>query len=234
MIDVRKITKRYGRKKVLDDVTFSVGENGIYGFLGPNGAGKTTLLKVLTGLKYPEKGYVKVFGMDLKENDYKIKKHIGYLPENTPLDNGMTVYGFLMMYASFKGLTGIRREEEVERVISICSLEKVRDKITETLSKGYRQRTGLAQALLNSPRIMLLDEPFSGLDPEQLVRVREIITLSGAGSIVIISSHNLKELELISNRVFIMNNGRLAAETWLPERINLEELYLKTIGSNVG
>ncbi len=223
MISVENVSKSYGNRKVLKDISFKIEENGVYGFLGPNGAGKTTLLKILSGFRYPDEGYVHISGEPSAKT--------GYMPENSPVDNNLTVYEFLNFFASLKGLKKGERKGEVERVINLCSLNKAAFMRMGMLSKGYRQRAGLAQALLNSPEILLLDEPLSGLDPEQLISVRGIVKKCSEGSIVIISSHNLKELELTSSRVFIINRGRIQAETAIASGLDLEEFYLKSTGS---
>ena len=223
MISVENISKSYGNRNVLEGISFKIEENGVYGFLGPNGAGKTTLLKILSGFRYPDEGRVKITG------EYHVKT--GYLPENSPVDNNLTVYEFLEFFASLKGLRGKKKKMEVEKVISLCSLKEVSDYRTGVLSKGYRKRTGLAQALLNSPGILLLDEPLSGLDPEQLISVRGIIKRTAKESIVIISSHNLKELELTSRWVFIMSRGKIKAETAVTPELDLEKFYLRSTDS---
>ncbi len=219
MVSVHNISRRYGSKKVLDNISFTLENNGVYGFLGPNGAGKSTLLKIISGFKFPDEGMVRT------------DSSIGYLPENSPLDGNLTVYEFLFLFASLKGLKGTERTEELRRVIELCSIQDVAGFRTDTLSKGYKQRTGLAQALLNRPGILLLDEPLSGLDPEQVVSVRKIIENAAEESIVIVSSHNLKEMEQISSRIFILNKGSIEAQANFSDDINLEEFYLKTIGS---
>ena len=223
MIAVENISKSYGNRKVLEDISFKIEENGVYGFLGPNGAGKTTLLKILSGFRYPDKGLINITGQPSVKT--------GYMPENSPVDNNLTLHEFLSFFASLKGLKGGERKREVERVISLCSLNEVALLRMGVLSKGYRQRGGLAQALLNSPYILLLDEPLSGLDPEQLIGFRGIIKRMAKESIVIISSHNLKELELTSTRVFIMGRGRIKAETTVTPKLDLERFYLENEGS---
>ena len=219
MVSVNNISRNYGSKKVLENISFTLANNGVYGFLGPNGAGKSTLLRIISGFKYPDEGTVRTGSV------------IGYLPENSPLDRNLSVYEFLFLFASMKGLKGMEKTAEIQRVVDLCSIQDVACFRMDTLSRGYRQRTGLAQALLNHPGILLLDEPLSGLDPEQVVSVRKIIKNAAEESIVLISSHNLKELEQISSRIFIMNKGRIEAQTEISDDFNLEEFYLKTIGS---
>lgn len=211
MIKVANLTKSYAGVPVVDDVSFEVRQGEIIGFLGPNGAGKTTTMRILTGFIPPSFGQVEISGMDVLTNSVEIRKKIGYLPENIPLYGEMRVTAYLNFIAQLKGLVHKEIVKEVERVVESCGLAEVRQKVIERLSKGYRQRVGLAQALVGEPEILILDEPTVGLDPKQIIEIRNLIKEIGKKRTVILSTHILPEVSQICNRILIINKGKLVA-----------------------
>ncbi|MDR1899479.1 MAG: ATP-binding cassette domain-containing protein [Treponema sp.] len=218
MIEVQGLSKRYDRVEVVKDVSFSVGREEILGFLGPNGAGKTTIMKILTGFHFPSGGTALVDGISVEEEPVEVKKRIGYLPENVPLYGEFTVDEYLSFIAAARLLPKAESRRAVAGSVEACGLGEVRSKRIETLSKGYRQRTGLAQAILHDPPILILDEPTSGLDPNQIIEIRNLIKELGRRKTVILSTHILQEVEAVSNRVLILNEGKIAAQG-TPEEI---------------
>ena len=233
MIQVENLSKKYGAFEAVRDVSFSVGRVEVLGFLGPNGAGKTTIMKILTGYHFPSGGQVKIDGISVEEEPVEIKKRIGYLPENVPLYGDMSPEEYLYFAASARLLPKAERRGAVDRAISACGLEGYRTQRIESLSKGYRQRVGLAQAIIHDPPILILDEPTSGLDPNQIIEIRSLIRELGKRKTVILSTHILQEVEAVCSRVLILNEGRIAAQG-TPEEIagtmkgkDTWELYLK-------
>ena len=212
MIEVRNITKRYGKVEAVRNVSFSVGKDQIMGFLGPNGAGKTTIMKILTGFHFPTSGTALVNGIQVDEEPVAVKRLIGYLPENVPLYGELTVDEYLVFAADIRNLPREGRREAINASLESCGLTAFRSRKIETLSKGYRQRTGLAQAILHDPPILILDEPTNGLDPNQIVEIRSLIKELGKRKTVILSTHILQEVEAICSRVLIINEGELAAQ----------------------
>lgn len=219
MIKVGNLTKKYGAFTAIDDISFSVERGEICGFLGPNGAGKTTTMRILTGFMPPTGGRVEVAGLDIAENVIGVKQKVGYLPESTPLYGDLRVEEYLDFVAEIKGLKGSARRKKVNEVLETTCIADRSRSLIGSLSKGYRQRVGLAQALLNDPEVLILDEPTAGLDPRQITEIRSLIhDLSGKRT-VILSSHILPEVQMICSRVLIINNGKLiAADT--PERLS--------------
>lgn len=211
MIEVENLTKLYGSLVALRQVSFRVDAGEVVGFLGPNGAGKTTALRILTCFMPPTSGTAQVAGLDCQEHSLEVRSKIGYLPENVPLYPDMTVRRFLAFAAAAKGIprSGIR--SETERVQEVCSLTPVAHRIIGHLSKGFRQRIGIAQALLNDPPILVLDEPTIGLDPTQIVEIRSLIKRLGRERTIILSSHILPEVSQICQRILIINNGQIVA-----------------------
>ncbi len=208
-IDVKNLTKKYGETNVLENISFSIDRGEIVGFLGPNGAGKTTTMRILTGYIAPTNGDVTISNLNILDDALLVRKKIGYLPENNPLYNEMKVYEYLEFMAMAKGIQNVL--EEVKRVITICSLvDRVSQEIGE-LSKGYRQRVGLSQALLGDPEIIILDEPTSGLDPNQIVEIRNLIKNIGKTKTIILSTHILSEVEASCSRAIIIHNGKIVA-----------------------
>ncbi len=212
MIDVKNLKKDYGTFKALDDITFEVRRGEVLGFLGPNGAGKTTTMKILTCFVAPTSGHATVAGMSIVDDSLEIRRNIGYLPENAPLYMDMRVSEYLDFIADIRGLAGEQRSKSRKRVVEVCGLGTVVNKEIRTLSKGYRQRVGLAQAMVHDPRILILDEPTSGLDPNQIVEIRELIKSIGEERTVILSTHNLSEVQATANRVVIISAGKLVAD----------------------
>lgn len=211
MIEVCNLSKRYGRHLAVRDVSFSVARGEIVGFLGPNGAGKTTTLRMLTGYLPPSSGSARVADFDIFRQSIQARKRIGYMPENVPLYDDMRVREYLSFRARIKGLSNGDARRRVSHVIDTCGLEGVRRKMIKTLSKGYRQRVGLADALVHQPDLLILDEPTNGLDPIQIRQIRELIKHLALNHTVLISTHILSEVEMIANRVIIIDNGRIKA-----------------------
>lgn len=211
-IVVNHLTKRYGPQKAVDNVSFRVKAGEVLGFLGPNGAGKTTTMKAITCYLRPEEGDVLVGGYSIHENPELIKKNIGYLPENNPLYQDMNIVDFLEFIAKIHEIPKYLIPERILDMIRICGLEGEKHKLIGELSKGYQQRVGLAQALIHDPEILILDEPTTGLDPNQIVEIRELIKRIGKEKTVILSSHILAEVEATCDRILIINNGRIVVD----------------------
>jgi len=211
MIEVNNLSKRYGRHLAVRDVSFSVAKGEIIGFLGPNGAGKTTTLRMLTGYLPPSSGSATVAGFDIFRQSIEARKRIGYMPENVPLYDDMRVREYLNFRARIKGLSNGDARRRVSHVIETCGLEGVRRKMIKTLSKGYRQRVGLADALVHQPDLLILDEPTNGLDPIQIRQIRELIKHLALNHTVLISTHILSEVEMIAGRVVIIDAGKIKA-----------------------
>jgi len=236
MIEVENISKNYGSFEAVKDVSFSVGREQVLGFLGPNGAGKTTIMKILTGYHFPTRGLVKIDGVSIEEDPVEIKKRIGYLPESNPLYGDLNPDEYLNFAASARRLKREERKKAVDAAVIACGLEGHRKQRIESLSKGYKQRVGLAQAIIHDPDILILDEPTSGLDPNQIIEIRSLIRELGKRKTVILSTHILQEVEAVCGRVLILNEGSIAAQG-TPEEIagtmkglgsrDSWELYLK-------
>jgi len=212
VIEVRNLTKNYGIVEALKDVSFSVGNDQVLGFLGPNGAGKTTIMKILTGFHFPSSGTALVDGIQVDENPVEVKKRIGYLPENVPLYGDLTVDEYLSFIAQARLIPAAERKKAINSSLEVCGLVDYRSRKIDTLSKGYRQRTGLAQAILHDPPILILDEPTNGLDPNQIIEIRSLIKELGRRKTVILSSHILQEIEAICSRILIIHEGKIAAQ----------------------
>lgn len=211
-IEVIHLVKQYGQQKAVDNLSFSVKKNEIVGFLGPNGAGKSTTLKIATGYITPTSGMVKIDGIDVSQQPIEIKKRIGYLPENNPLYLDMFVHEYLRFSGKFFGIKGKELTTKTLNVIDMCQLGLEQNKKIGQLSKGYRQRVGLAQALLHEPKVLILDEPTTGLDPNQIIEVRELIKTISTERTVLFSTHIMQEVQAICDRVIIINNGLLVAD----------------------
>jgi ABC-2 type transport system ATP-binding protein len=216
MIQVQGLTKTYGDVLALDNVSFQVERGEIVGFLGPNGAGKTTTMRILTGYMPPSAGQVSVAGYDVFTDSLEVRRRIGYLPETVPLYTEMSVYGYLDFCAAVRGVR--ERDDAIVRVLEACDIADVEDVLISKLSKGYRQRVGLAQALIHDPEVLVLDEPTIGLDPRQILGVRELIQSLAGERTVILSTHILPEVSQLCQRVLIINQGRIVAED-TPERL---------------
>jgi ABC-2 type transport system ATP-binding protein len=212
MIEVDSLTKRYGRATAVDGVSFRVEKGEILGFLGPNGAGKTTTMRILTCYLPPTQGTARVGGYDVFEQPMEVRRRVGYLPETPPLYPDMEVHDYLDFCAKIKGVAAREREAKVGAAIDKCRVGDVRTTLIGKLSKGYRQRVGLAQAILHNPDVLILDEPTAGLDPKQIIETRELIRGLGGDHTVILSTHILPEVQLTCGRVLIINEGRVVAE----------------------
>jgi len=236
MIEVTGLSKRYRERVAVEDLTFTVPEGEILGFLGPNGAGKSTTMKILTGYLPASSGTVKVAGFDVFEEPYEVKRRIGYLPETPPLYPEMTVRGYLKFVASIKGVRRGQMATELERVAHATGVADVMDRLIQNLSKGYRQRVGVAQALLADPPVLILDEPTEGLDPSQRAEVRQLIKGLSGKHTVILSTHLLSEVTVTCERVLILNQGRMVAFDEIKnlahalgqgDQTSLEDIFLK-------
>ncbi|MDD2346437.1 MAG: gliding motility-associated ABC transporter ATP-binding subunit GldA [Bacteroidales bacterium] len=220
-IEVRNITKLYGEQKALNNISFEINTSGVVGLLGPNGAGKSTIMKILTCFIPPTEGSAKVHGFDVISQSVEVRKRIGYLPENNPLYTEMYIREFLEFsagtYLSTKDIS-----KRISEVIHITGLEKESRKKIQALSKGFRQRVGLAQALLHNPDILILDEPTSGLDPNQIVEIRNLIKEIGKEKTVLLSTHIMQEVEAICDKVIIINQGEIVANT---DTANINDLF---------
>lgn len=208
MISARNLTKRYNDTLVLDNLNFEINKGEILGFLGPNGAGKTTTMRIITGFISPSSGSIKVGELDASQDSLDVRKKIGYLPESNPLYYDMKVIEYIQFIAKVRK-TG---KERVKKMINICGLEKVANKPIGELSKGYKQRVGLAQAMIHDPEILILDEPTSGLDPNQIIEIRKLIKELGEEKTVLFSTHILPEVTATCNKVIIINEGKIAAQ----------------------
>ena len=209
MIEVSHLTKRYGSILALDDLSFTIPGGQIYGLLGPNGAGKSTTMNILTGCLAPSAGSVRIDGVDILEDPSGAKKHLGYLPEQPPLYMDRTPREYLRFVARAKGVADVAGE--MERVMELTQIGDVQDRLIRNLSKGYRQRVGIAQAILGDPDIIILDEPTVGLDPRQITEIRELIQRLGQARTVILSSHILGEVQAVCGTILILSKGRLVA-----------------------
>ncbi len=236
MIEVQNLTKRYRERSAIEGLSFSVNEGELLGFLGPNGAGKSTTMKILTGFLPPSAGTAKVAGFDVFENPLEVKRRIGYLPETPPLYPEMTVRGYLKFVASLKRLPGRGLKAEVDRVAGLTGVTDVMDRVIQNLSKGYKQRVGIAQALLGSPPVLILDEPTEGLDPSQRAEVRALIKGLAGKHTLILSTHILPEVTMTCEKVLIINQGKMVAYDEIrklasvhgqSESVSLEEIFIK-------
>src|SRR5438477_9961556 len=212
MIKVEGLTKRYARTVAVDDITFEVEKGQIVGFLGPNGAGKTTTMRVLTCFLPPTSGKATIAGFDVQENPMEVKKRIGYLPETPPLYPEMEVIEYLDFVGQLKGIPKAEIKTRVDDVVARCALGDVRRKLIAKLSKGYRQRVGIAQAIIHNPDVLILDEPTSGLDPKQIIEIRELLKALSGEHTIILSTHILSEVEHNCERVIIINQGKVVAQ----------------------
>ncbi|KGF72463.1 MFS transporter [Neosynechococcus sphagnicola sy1] len=211
MIEVEHLSKTYGTHRAITDVTFRVEQGEILGFLGPNGAGKTTTMRILTGYLPATEGTARIAGWEVHENSMAVRRQIGYLPETPPLYPEMTVEGFLHFVARIKGVNGGDRPTRVAAALSSCGLQEKRDVLIRKLSKGFKQRVGIAQAIVHDPPVIILDEPTVGLDPRQIIEVRNLIKNLGGDRTIILSTHILPEVSMTCNRVAIIHRGRVVA-----------------------
>jgi ABC-2 type transport system ATP-binding protein len=236
MIEIKNLTKKFSHNLVLNDINFSVGRGEILGFLGPNGAGKSTTMKIITSFWSPTSGQVLVDGLDTAKDALLAREKIGYLPETVPLYEDMRVFEYLKFIAEIRGLKSETRNR-VKEVVSICGLSKVIRAPIEELSKGFRQRVGLAQAIMHRPDILILDEPTTGLDPNQIVEIRDLIKTIGREKTVIFSTHILSEVSATCDRVIIINNGKIVGQGSPAELMKnaggVEIIYVKIKGSKL-
>lgn len=229
MIEAIGLSKYYGHFAAIEDISFRIEQGQVVAFLGPNGAGKSTTMKLLTGYLAPSAGVAKIAGHDMARDRLAAAGRLGYLPENGPLYPDMTPRTLLEFFADARGMTGAHRKERIEAVIEMCALGSVIGKAIGKLSKGYRQRVGMAQALLHEPDVLILDEPTAGLDPNQIREVRETIRRLGESKTILLSTHILQEVEAMCSRVIFINEGRLVydgtAESLLAVNKPLEEQF---------
>ena len=212
---VNHLSKIYGRQKAVDDISFSIEKGEIVGFLGPNGAGKSTTMKIATTYLPPSSGKVLVNGLDVEEQPMKVKKIIGYLPEHNPLYLDMYVHEYLRFIGSVYGLSSKQLKPRIGQIVEMCGLSQEQNKRIELLSKGYRQRVGLAQALIHNPEVLILDEPTSGLDPNQIIEIRKLIKQISQNKTVIFSTHIMQEVQALCDRVIVINKGQIVADDQL-------------------
>ncbi|HYW33768.1 MAG TPA: ATP-binding cassette domain-containing protein [Balneolaceae bacterium] len=225
-VTVSNLTKEYGPQKAVDDISFEIQTGEILGFLGPNGAGKSTTMKVITCFISPTDGDVSLNGYSIHDQSREVRRRIGYLPEQTPLYTDMTIVDYLKLSAELQEVPKSQIMSRVRKMIDLCGLTPERYKVIDELSKGYRQRVGLAQALIHDPEVLILDEPTTGLDPNQIVEIRSLIKEIGKEKTVMLSSHILKEVEATCDRIIIINRGRLVADG------STEELRRRAKGGN--
>jgi ABC-2 type transport system ATP-binding protein len=237
MIEVQNVSKHYGQIKAVHDVSFTLGKDQVLGFLGPNGAGKTTIMKILTGYHFPSAGTALVDGISVQDFPVEVKKRTGYLPESVPLYGDLTVDEYLSFIADARLIPADKLRGAVDACLEACGLRSYRSRRIETLSKGYKQRAGLAQAIIHDPPILILDEPTTGLDPNQIIEIRSLIKELGKRKTVILSTHILQEVAAVCSQVLIINEGRIAAQG-RPEEIagamkggDTWELVLKGAGA---
>jgi len=227
MIEIKNLKKNFGSTKIIDDISFVVKKGEVLGFLGPNGAGKSTTMKMITSFWTPSSGSITIDDVDTQENSLVTRSKIGYLPEHVPLYDDMRVYEYLKFVAEIRGLEKDKIKSRIREVIEVCSLKDVVRKPIDELSKGYRQRVGLAQAIMHNPEVLILDEPTTGLDPNQIVEIRDLIKKLGKEKTVIFSTHILSEVSATCDRAIIINRGKIIAEG------TPEELTKKVSGKEV-
>ncbi|MFM8347636.1 MAG: gliding motility-associated ABC transporter ATP-binding subunit GldA [Bacteroidota bacterium] len=225
-VEIRSLTKTYGSQRALDSISFSVSKGEVVGFLGPNGAGKSTTMKILTGYIPADSGAAMVLGMDVAEQSLEVRRRIGYLPEHNPLYLDLYVHEFLQYCGSLYGIRGKKLNDRVAEMITLCGLTREQNKKIEALSRGYRQRVGLAQALLHDPEVLILDEPTSGLDPNQLAEIRQLIRAVSQDKTVIFSTHIMQEVEAICDRAVVISGGTIVADDRIGELLKRGEVQV--------
>lgn len=234
MIEVVNLSKSYGDYIAVSDVSFSAEKGQIVGFLGPNGAGKTTTIRMLATFLPPTAGKASIAGYDVVSQADEVRKRIGYLPENPPLYPEMTVREYLKFIAEIKGVSRVAMSERIDQVMEQCFIVDVRNKLCQHLSRGYRQRVGLAQAIIHEPEVIILDEPTSGLDPKQIIEIRNLIRSLGESHTVLLSTHILPEVSMVCNKVVIISRGRVVIESMLNQLTkdkDLEQIFLESVSS---
>ena len=236
MIEARGLSKHYGRFVASDDITFTVNQGEIVAFLGPNGAGKSTTMKMLTGYLAPTRGSARIAGHDMQSDRIAGSQRLGYLPENGPLYGDMTPSSLLDFFADARGLQGAERQDRIDAVVEICKLRSVFRKSISKLSKGFRQRVGMAQALLHEPDVLILDEPTAGLDPNQIQGVRETMRTLGERKTILLSTHILQEVKAMADRVIMINEGRMVFDGTVQDLASkadsLEDAFHKLTGAS--
>ena len=230
MIEVKNLCKNYGERKAIQDVNFKISQGDVVGLLGPNGAGKSTTMKIITGFMAPTSGVAKVCGFDVFENPYEVKKRIGYLPEAPPVYLDMTVQDYLNFVSDLKLVDRSKKKGFIEKALQKTQLQDVKSRLIKNLSKGFRQRVGIAQALVSDPDVLVLDEPTVGLDPKQVAEVRELIKELKGQHTIILSTHILPEVQATCNRVIIIHNGQIKAEDSID---NIEKLNTGLVTVNL-
>ena len=232
MVEVSHLTKYYGQFPAVQNISFTAQRGEILGFLGPNGAGKSTTMRIISGFMPASEGSVSVEGFDVFKEPYEIRRRLGYLPENPPLYQDMTVGSYLKFVARIKGLPRREIHTAVEATLEKCSLESVASRLVGHLSKGYRQRLGIGQALIHNPPVLILDEPTLGLDPRQIIEIRSLVKNLSGDRTVILSTHLLQEVSQICDKVVIINEGKITVENYLKELVQsmtLEEAFIRYI-----
>ncbi len=232
MIEVSHLSKSYGDYTAVSDVSFSANKGEIVGFLGPNGAGKTTTIRMLATYLPPSAGRASIAGFDIGTQADEVRKRIGYLPENPPLYPEMTVREYLSFVAEIKGVPRAAMAERIDQVMERCFISDVRNKLCQHLSRGYRQRVGLAQAIIHDPEVIILDEPTSGLDPKQIIEIRQLIRSLGQSHTVLLSTHILPEVSMVCSKVVIINRGKVVIESALNQLTrdkDLEQIFLESV-----
>ena len=236
-IQVRGVTKAFGSRTAVDNLSFSVRKGEVVGFLGPNGAGKTTTMRLLTSFYTPDSGSIFIHGFDTQEHDLVTRTSIGYLPENNPLYGDLLVTEYLAFVAELRGLSTVERRENLERTIEEVGISEVYYRPINQLSKGYRQRVGLAQAILHQPSILIMDEPTEGLDPNQRITMRELIKTMGGERTILLSTHVMQEVENTCERVLVINRGKLIADNPVRELLKRargsRSVFIEVEGNNV-
>lgn len=231
MIEVKGLCKNYGSKKAISDISFTVNDGEIMGFLGPNGAGKSTTMNIITGYISSTAGTVTVDGDEIMENPIAVKKNIGYLPEQPPLYLDMTVKAYLSFMYDLKKVK-LDKQQHIGQICKLVKIDDVYNRVIKHLSKGYKQRVGLAQALLGEPKLLILDEPTVGLDPNQIIEIRDLVKSLGKSHTIILSSHVLSEIQSVCDRVIVINNGKVVADDTtanLSSRLSAENRLVLTI-----
>lgn len=227
MIQVSQLTKSYGDRQAIQDLNFSVNSGEVVGFLGPNGAGKSTTMKIITGFMAPTSGVAKVAGIDVFERPIEVKKRIGYLPETPPIYGDMFVSDFLRFVAELKQVPSEKIKSRVEYALQKTSLQDVAHRLIQNLSKGYRQRVGIAQALVSDPEVLILDEPTVGLDPKQVAEIRDLIKSLKGQHTIILSTHILPEVQAVCEKIIIIHQGRIVAQDSIEHLSHLEKGHLR-------
>jgi ABC-2 type transport system ATP-binding protein len=232
MIEVSELSKTYGDYSAVSNVSFSAIKGDVVGFLGPNGAGKTTTIRMLATYLPPSSGRASIAGFDVVEQADEVRRRIGYLPENPPLYPEMTVREYLKFIAEIKGVPRMHIQSRIAEVLEQCFITEVRNKLCQHLSRGYRQRVGLAQAIIHDPEVIILDEPTSGLDPKQIIDIRKLIRSLGESHTVLLSTHILPEVSMVCNKVVIISNGRVVIESALGDLTkekDLEQIFIESV-----